>query len=233
MPAEREPIQAQYLIALNTLDETPERADKKAAAKSRETQNGYRQLRQELRSRTALSWPGCSHGNIERHRRILRVIFTRATSDNAVKPPLGAGPLRRMGFYIGSEYLSSPNASGHACGPANWRLPCGCIRSETGKSAATLDALVPRDLSAIPSDPFPMVSPSAIVCRKASASNGNCPSMPWWPSPSPTVSYQKDKASSGRSARKATTMAACGRASVSSPEPVGEDLLYLVPLPAK
>ena len=141
MPDERESLQAEYLIALNTLEQTPEVLLHVSIDNS---------MKEDAEVQVAaLAW--LFPWEQERHHRILRVVF-QGDNRQRRKAREWGGVLSQLGFR--SDRLARPKRGLARLRVAQLKVALRLYQAETGKPATTLDVLVPRYLPAIPLDPF-------------------------------------------------------------------------------
>ena len=141
MPDE-ESLQAEYLIALNTLEQTPEVLLHVSIDNS---------MKEDAEVQVAaLAW--LFPWEQERHHRILRVVF-QGDNRQRRKAHEWGGVLSQTRLPFGSPG-TVPSAGWPGCAVAQLKVALRLYQAETGKPATTLDVLVPRYLPAIPLDPF-------------------------------------------------------------------------------
>jgi len=147
LPDELESLQAEYLKALNTLEESPEELLDLGSENRGNKDDPIRQI--EMQG-AALAW--LFPWEQERHRRILRVNFQGDLHQRRAALAWGGIVLGQFGFHSGP--LSRPKRELARLRASQLQVALRLYQAETGKLAATLDVLVPRYLPAIPTDPF-------------------------------------------------------------------------------
>ncbi len=136
LPDELQPLQAEYLSALNTLEETPEQLVQMGIE---DRGNKDDPLRQTEIQGAALAW--LFPWEQERHRRILRVNFQGDLHQRRQAREWG-GVLSDLSFR--SDRLSRPKRGLSRLRASQLQVALRLYQADTGKPAATLDALVPR-----------------------------------------------------------------------------------------
>jgi hypothetical protein len=150
LPDGRDQLQAEYLIALNSLDEVPEQMLEEVLMMHGLPRDRGERAQAEIKA-AALAWR--IPWEEERHRRIVRILFEGDRQQQRLALDLIATPFRF--FQPAAERRFARTKRGVA------RLHAGQLKvalrlyqAANGEPAHSLDVLKPRYLSAIPLDPF-------------------------------------------------------------------------------
>jgi hypothetical protein len=146
LPDESESIKAEFLIAMNTLEQVPDQLLAMAVLNRPKNDDGLHQV--ELRV-AALMWRfPWEH---QRHQRILRVMFQGDERERRAAREWG-GVLSQFGFRADIVRRRIREVAQMRAGQLQAALRS--YQAKSGELPATLDALVPHYLPTIPADPF-------------------------------------------------------------------------------
>jgi hypothetical protein len=146
LPDEREPHRADFLAALNTLEQAPEELLQFGIER---LPNQDPKLRRTEFQVAALAW--LFPWEEERHHRILRVVFQGDEQERQQVREWGF-VLSHLGFR--QDRLARPKRGLARLRAVQLTVALRLYQAETGKPAESLDLLVPRYLPSIPTDPF-------------------------------------------------------------------------------
>ncbi|MHB8736611.1 MAG: hypothetical protein ACYC6M_15015 [Terriglobales bacterium] len=249
LPDERQPLQAEYL---NSLKETPEQLITDIMENRGNKDDPLRQA--EIQA-AVLAW--LFPWEQERHRRILRVDFQGDLHQRREAHKWGGVVLGQ--FVFRSNHLSRPKRGVARLRASQLKVALRLYQAETGKPAATLDVLVPRYLPAIPTDPFDgqpfryrlskgerigwpgpePAPPGGAIPQEAAAAElvplngmaGMGGAMP--PAPPPTRLVPKGQGILWSVGEDGRDDGGVQQGILPSSTQFGEDIIYLVPPPAK
>ncbi|HWG43573.1 MAG TPA: hypothetical protein VN688_12370, partial [Gemmataceae bacterium] len=248
LPDERQPLKGEYLMALNTLEETPAQLLEMSIENRGKRDDPMRQA--EIQG-AVLAW--LFPWEHERHRRILRVMF-QGDPHQRLNVREWGGAL--VVFGVPSDRLTRRKRGVARLRASQLQVALRLYQAETGKPAATLDVLVPRYLSAIPVDPFDgrpfryrlskgehigWPAPDAVDAPGANAAAGAPPApgvgmaggMPFVPAPPPTRWVPEGQGILWAIGEDGRDDGGVQQSTAPFGSRFGEDIIYLVPLPAE